>query len=168
MEVCKLEKNGCLKGICYASHLHHSILHKLMINTRAEDRTGFGDKKRIVCFQPSCFAYYIVVESRRRLTDTFFFVSSGFRKAQTSRQLSHATGGPYFFSECTHLQHTRTTSYKRIHVSGIISKGAYLEHFLPLNADCRLHMEQNDGCEISKTNNYVCGFTHKLLKISIY
>ena len=35
-------------------------------------------------------------------------------------------------------------------VSGIILKGAYLEHFLPLNADCRLHMEQNDGCEISR------------------
>ena len=35
-------------------------------------------------------------------------------------------------------------------VPGIILKGAYLEHFLPLNADCRLHMEQNDGCEISR------------------
>ena len=163
MEVCNFEK----KGLAQRDMLCLSLA---VINTRAEDRTGFGDKKRFVCFQPSCFAYYIVVglRIRRRLTGTFFFVSSGFRKAQTSRQLSHATGGPYFFSECTHLQHTRTTSYKRIHVSGIISKGAYLEHFLPLNADCRLHMEQNDGCEISKTNNYVCGFTRKLLKISIY
>ena len=46
----------------------------------------------------------VVVGLRRRRSDTFFFVSSGFRKAQTSRQLSHATGGPYFFSEWTHLQ----------------------------------------------------------------